>query len=498
FSYEKGKKVLRDLNLEFPKKSFTLITGSSGSGKSTLALALCGFIPHAFQGKGIMEGELFIEGEEVRTLNISQISQKVALVQQDAENQIVTLNVTNEIAFGPENLCLPSSEIKERVNWALELTELKDLKDRETTNLSGGEKQRVAIASILAMKPQMIIFDEPTANLDPKATSNLVETINHLRKQLNLTIIVIEHKLGSFLSSADRLWVMDDGKITHQFDPANEFYQASELTKKSFPIRPFWNQNPERLPPLEESTKILIVDSVSHAYEKGIEVLKDVSFSCRKGELVGLLGTNGSGKSTLLLSILGLIDPLSGTILVNDKKPGKTASFAQQAGFIFQNPNHMIFETTVNKEVKLALDHLKPPNIPIDYADVLMEKLAIDQYKENTPFGLSFGEKRRVNFASIMSYKPPILLLDEPFVGQDELNVQRIIKIINERLSAGGTALLVSHDPNLVYRYCHRIIFMDKGKIIVNADIEEGFKELEEKGFKHFLPTWWKEARRND
>ncbi|MCG3218302.1 MAG: ATP-binding cassette domain-containing protein, partial [Candidatus Heimdallarchaeota archaeon] len=340
--------------------------------------------------------------------------------------------------------------------------------------------------------------DEPTANLDPNATSKLVETISHLRKKLDLTIVVIEHKLGSFLSSADRLWIMDDGKIIQQFKPANEFHQVNELTKKSFAIRPFWNQSPERLNPLKESKKILIVDSVNHAYEKGKEVLKDVSFSCRKGELVGLLGTNGSGKSTLLLSILGLIDPLSGTIIVNGKKPGKTASFAQQAGFIFQNPNHMIFETTVNKEVKLALDHLKPPNIPIDYADLLMEKLAIDQYKEQTPFGLSFGEKRRVNFASIMSYKPPILLLDEPFVGQDELNVQRIIKIINKSLLAGGTALLVSHDPNLVFRYCHRIIFMDKGKIVVNADIEDGFIQLEEEGYYHFLPTWWKDARKNE
>ena len=274
FSYEEGSKILHDLNLEFPKGSFTLITGPSGSGKSTLALALCGFIPHAFQGRGIMEGELFIEGQEVRSLSISQISQKVALVQQDAENQIVTLNVTNEIAFGPENLCLASSEIRDRVNWALELTELEELKNRETTNLSGGEKQKVAIASILAMKPQMIIFDEPTANLDPKATSNLVETIKHLRKELDLTIVVIEHKLGSFLSSADKLWIMDCGKITHQFEPANDFYEASELTKRSFPIRPFWNQIHERLNPIKEAKKILIVDSVNHAYEKGIEVLK--------------------------------------------------------------------------------------------------------------------------------------------------------------------------------------------------------------------------------
>ena len=124
-----------------------------------------------------------------------------------------------------------------------------------------------------------------------------------------------------------------------------------------------------------------------------------------------------------------------------------------------------------------------------------MEKLSIDQYKDQTPFGLSFGEKRRVNFASIMSYKPSILLLDEPFVGQDEVNVQRIIKIINEQLLSGGTALLVSHDPNLVYRYCHRIIFMDKGEIIVNADIEDGFAQLEKEGYKQFLPTWWKEAK---
>ncbi len=432
FKYEKDW-VLRDITLEIKEEDFILVAGNSGSGKSTLASAISGFL----KGKGEKKGNIFFKGKNVDDYELFDLAKNIGVVQQDPENQICTLNVTDELSFALENMRLDKKEIEKRITWALSIVGAENLKDRDTFSLSGGEKQKIAIASILAMKPEVIVFDEPTSNLDPKVTLEIFDVIKKIRKKSTIAVIVIEHKWEYILKYVNKIALMENGRL--------------KLVKTLQP--PEYKKIKRRI-----GKRILEIKNLECSYGTK-KVLNGISLEARENEVVGIMGENGSGKTTFLMCLMNYLD-YSGKIFVNGKeiKNKKTSKIAEDVGFIFQNPNHQIFESSVVKEAEFALKNFEKRGD----VEHLLEKSHLKKYENKNPFRLSYGEKRRLNIISILSYSPKIILLDEPFIGQDHENVKRIMEML---LGKNNLILMVLHDSKIAENYCSRILLFEDGKI---------------------------------
>ena len=440
---------MKDINLTIGTSEFITLTGPSGCGKSTLCLLTCGFLP---QEGDEFQGTIRLGRQDVRDHSVYQLSRWIGIVQQDPEAQLCTLNVMDEVAFGPENFLMSKEEIDERVEWALDVVGAKHLLSRETTNLSGGEKQRLAIASILALEPKAIIFDEPTSQLDPKGSAQIFSIIANLQRRTKMTIIVVEHKLRQVLPLSSRVVVMDQGRILLDA-PADEIMEHRSMLQSVGVRLP--GQDWISKPPREENGhdgEILRIEGLYMTYPEGKRVLEGVDLSIKKGEKVGLMGDNGSGKSTLLLNILGLEKAKSGKILLNGKDAGRMSmkERAKTIGFIFQNPNHQIFESTVMKETLFATENFgMDATESLEKSRELLESCNLGQYMERHPYGLSYGEKRRLNLASIFIYEPRLLLMDEPFIGQDLNNLNQLMSLTDDFTGKGGGVLMVLHEPEI-------------------------------------------------
>ena len=485
--------ALGDVNLTIRDGEFVIITGPSGSGKSTLCLCMCGFIPQGYNGD--FKGKVMINNKDTKEHGVFELSREIGIVQQDPESQLCTLNVIDEVAFGPENFLLPEEEIAKRIDWALKVVGATHLKDRETSTLSGGEKQRLAIASILALKPDIVIFDEPTSQLDPKATAQIFSIITNLQHQTNMTIIVVEHKLYQILPFSSRVIVIDKGNIIIDA-PSGELITYHDRLKEMGVRLPFQRRK-EKTSALnvhDSAETMLEVKNLSVKYPRGNAVLKNVTFNVKKGEIVGLMGDNGSGKTTLLLSILGLKKPFSGRIMLNGRDAAKMSftEHARQIGFIFQNPNHQIFEINVLKETTFAPTNFgENEKQSEEKALKLLSAFNLTPYKDRHPFGLSYGEKRRLNLASIFIYEPNLLLMDEPFVGQDFKNIQQLMMWTNGFVGQGKSAIMVIHDPEIAEMYCNRLVFLKEGKTLVDEPTERAFLKLAELGEEEYTPQIW-------
>ena len=365
---------------------------------------------------------------------MGELSQKIGIVQQDPESQICTLCVEDEIAFGLENLCYDKKEIEKRIDWALSIVDGLYLKKRDTNSLSGGEKQKVAIASILAMKPDVIIFDEPTSNLDVDTTKEIMKVIRKIKKKADVSAIVIEHKWEHIYPYVDTVYEMNAGYLQKIETPPHSVCRG----RKSIPGNP-----------------VLELKNVTFSYDAPL--FKGVTMHALKNEVVGIMGANGSGKTTLLLCIMHFL-PYTGDILLKGEsiQNKRTCDIARNIGIVFQNPNHQIFENTVLKEVEFA-----PKNFKVGTdTDYLLKKAGLTPYKDSNPFKLSYGEKRRLNIVSVLSYHPDILLLDEPFIGQDYENVQKIMDLVK-----GTTSVIVLHDPFIAEMFCNRIYELKGGEL---------------------------------
>lgn len=490
--------ALDKINLQVYPGQFLTITGPSGCGKSTLVLCLAGFIPHAYGGS--MQGAVYIQGRDTRDYPAGGLSGIVGLVQQDPEAQLCTLTVNDEVAFGPENLCILPEEIRERAYFALQSVGALDLKKRKLHTLSGGEKQRVAIASVLAMKPSLLILDEPTANLDPSCTKEVLQTLEALREELEIAIIVIEHRLERLASITDRLLLMDNGKIVEEsasveshkrYVPTVNILDTGRCNGcANFPQRQgeaagYFEKEDEKLP-------LLSVENLKVGYE-GRDVLSGISFFAGPGETLAVMGDNGSGKSTLLLALLGVLKPVEGKIYMNkeDVTRMKVARRAREMGLTFQNPNHQIFENTVAKEAafpSLFLSKKTRQEIELK-VDQLLEEFGLLHYKDKNPFTLSLGEKKRLTLVSVLAYFPGILILDEPLVGQDSYRLGLLMSALQEHRACGGITLMTCHEPNVIVSCCQRILFLAEGKLVINAPVDEALMRLAEMGRDEYLPS---------
>ena len=456
---ERDLPAIADLSEQVQPGETIVIAGPSGSGKSTVCRVLSGFIPGLIPAT--VSGEVQFAGRSVWETGQEVLAASIGLVQQDPDSQICTLNVWQEIAFGPENLGLPREEIRQRVETAIRAVGAENLVDRNTTTLSGGEKQRVALASILAMRPRVLLLDEPTANLDPAGARDLFELIRRMAADEGTSLVIVEHRLRPLLILQPRLVVMDRGQVVERRT------HREHLDLGALGLRGTWQAQPR---PVQTGAPLLQLRNLT--FEYGSPLLRDVSIDLPAGQILGIIGPNGGGKTTLLRLIAGLEEPRSGTI-------GRSQE--TRIGFVFQHPHHQIFERTVRSEILL--------DGPLS-EDRLIERLrearllGLDQA---APLSLSLGEQRRLTLVTALSRDPDLLLLDEPFIGQDRRNVIWILSRMEEIRAAGGGLIVVSHDTELLSTIADRLLFVDHEETIF-GDPSTVFERLRQSGRDVYCP----------
>ena len=503
--YYPGSKnpAIENVNLKVRRGEFIIIAGPSGGGKSTLCRILLGLIPHYYGGR--LYGKVVVEGIDVVRSNMRELVGKVGMVFQIPENQMVNLLVEEEIAFGPENLLLPPEEINERISWALNTLRINHLRQRLTYTLSGGEAQKVALASVLALKPQILILDEPLANLDPLSAKEFLEILHSFWRENNVTVILIEHRLADAIRYAQRIIVLDksiiaegeprklveEGVLEKHGIEIPSISKASKLLginkvpltiNEALPVysklikynncNPHFNIEGENNKP----DPIIIVENLWYTYPSGEHALRGVNLRIHRGEFIAIVGANGAGKTTLIKHFNGLLKPTKGRVIVfgMDTRKHSIAELSRYVGIVFQNPLHQFFEETVEKEVMFTVKNMKVKNGEEKVKEILKE-LKIYHLRDKSPHEISAGEQRRLAIASILVYEPEVIVLDEPTAGLDyRLKHELLNIIIDKMLRKDKTVVMVSHDMEfLANAPLNRIIVMEKGKVILSGHPRE-------------------------
>lgn len=515
FTYKNSDvEVLKDVNLSIEEGKFTVIMGRTGAGKTTLAMLPNGIIPQLVEGT--VKGTIIAAGKDSSKYRVQTMAREIGLVLQDPETQIFGRTVDEDTAFGPRNYLVPRDEIKERIKSALNKVRLDGYEKRQTSQLSGGEKQRLAIAGILAMDPSIIILDEPTSELDPIGREEIYSTMVSLQKDQKKTVVAVEHSSQEISEKADSIVVLSDAHVVWQGSP-KDFFRELDLVER-YGIKPLpvskvgWELYKkgfiakEEIPltvddayslvlrlldgrklgfspveaPRQERTKLIEVNDVHYQYDKSKEALKGVSFDIYEGDYVALIGQNGAGKTTLAKHFNSLFKPTSGKILVcgKDTRNEEPNTLAEQIGYVFQNPDNQIFSTSVYKEMEYGLKALKLSEEEMSKRIHEIAKLLdIEKVLEDHPFSLGKGERQRVAVASILVLKPKILVVDEPTTGQDWDGIQNMMKLIDELHANGTTIVMITHDMDVVATHANRVIVMAKGSMVADGSVRDVFKQ---------------------
>jgi energy-coupling factor transport system ATP-binding protein len=451
-----GTNSLNDVNLKVKEGEFILVLGRSGCGKSTLCRALNGLIPHFYGGR--ISGHVVVDGKDTRDHAPSDFANIVGMVFQDPENQLVMTNVENEMAFGMENTCVPTEVMKERVQQYAEYLDLTRFLTRFIPELSGGEKQKVAMASILAMRPKYIVLDEPTSQLDGDNAVLFLEFLRQMNRELGISVILVEHRVERCIDYPDRIIIMDKGTIVKD-GPRDEMIA---YMKGIGLLNPPESRN---VPIPDGNPDIIEADDVCFGYE-GREVLKCLGLKVRTGELVSITGDNGSGKSTLMKNLNGLLRPRTGDVRIGGKSISgmTTASIAKTVGYLGQNPNDYLFEESLEAELKFTLRNIKVDEKEWDERIAWALKiLDMERYIKRFPRDLSCGERERAALASILVARPKVLILDEPTRGLDQWNKAKLGDILEKLRAEGQTTILVTHDYRFIAEYSSRVLRLKDG-----------------------------------
>ena len=455
--------VLQDIDLDIRQGEIVLITGPSGCGKSTLAYTLSGLIPHAIPAR--LAGQVEINGLETKSHSLQEIVQQAGIVLQNPASQLFHLRVEDEVAFGPRNLGLEVEEVHRRTNWALKATSLEEFRDCKPSELSGGQKQCVAIASILAMRPRVLILDEPTASLDVPSTHRVLETLRTLRNDHNVTIVIVEHRLADVARLADRLVLMENGRVVAEGLPRKILDNSERL--KNLGLRRLTDEPQAAWEALiepdgqyvEEREPLLTLENVSAGYHRK-KVIQHVDLTLYPGDFTALVGNNGTGKSTLGLVAAGLLKPMEGSVrYLNGKVPKPGLDVAM----LFQNPTDQLFTDSVDEEVGFGPRNYRCFD-PVGHMQILLETDLL-AFGNHRPLHLSVGQQQRTVLGACLGLRPRLLILDEPTLGQDWGHLQRLMDFLKLLNRQGTAILLISHDYKLVHRYARRVFLMKKGRI---------------------------------
>nr|BBH93945.1 ABC transporter ATP-binding protein [Thermogemmatispora argillosa] len=519
--------ALEQVQLRLYAGETVLLLGPSGSGKSTLALTLNGLIPHSV-GK-VQSGCVRVAGFDTRQTTVATLAQRVGLLFQDPEAQFVMFTVEDEIAFGLENLCFAPAEMERRISESLALVGLTELRYRRVEQLSGGEKQRVALAALLALEPEILVFDEPTANLDPQGTQEVFALLRRCKEAGRYTIVLIEHRLDELMDLVERMVVLDKrGQVIVDGPPRQVLSEqlatlqelgvwvpqvarlAHALQQQGWSLEPFpltleeaaeallrgggaARFTPHQRPPepasvnghrpvaaaslpdpgvsrLDRGHQEMAIEVRSLSYcAGGRQVLRDVSLAIPRGAFLAVVGANGAGKTTLAQHLVGILQPPRGSIRLLGREltmiPAR--ELTRHVGYVFQNPEHQFITETVEDEVAYGLRVMGLPTAEVrERTRSLLERFGLLPLARANPFTLSHGEKRRLSVATMLAMGQEILILDEPTFGQDEYNATALLELLWQLHSEGRTVVVITHDMSLVAAYAQYVAVMQEGRLL--------------------------------
>ncbi|GIN57069.1 putative ABC transporter ATP-binding protein [Lederbergia ruris] len=493
--------TLHDINLTIYEGERVLIVGPSGSGKSTIGHCLNGLIPFSYKGE--ITGNLKIMRQETKNLDIFSLSKMVGTVLQDPDGQFIGLTVGEDIAFALENDVREQDEMFSIVKDVSKMVDMDDYLQSSLHQLSGGQKQRVSLAGVMVDDVDILLFDEPLANLDPATGKHAIHLIDRIQKETNTTVVIIEHRLEDVLEChVDRIIVVDKGRIVADLTPDELLassileecnireplfvkaakYAGTEVTAESKPshIHTFSVDKDKLLnwfdatnPPewKKKTDPILELENIHLSYSPGREIIHGVSFTIEKGEMVSIAGKNGAGKSTLASLICGFNKPTSGRILFNGKDimNDTIKERAERMGLVMQNPNQMISKHMIFEEVALGLVLRGVPEDEIkERVEKTLKICGLYPFRNWPISALSFGQKKRVTIASILVLEPALIILDEPTAGQDFKHYTEIMEFLSELNEQGITILMITHDMHLMLEYTPRAIVIADGEKIAD------------------------------
>jgi energy-coupling factor transport system ATP-binding protein len=464
--------VLSDVSLAVAQGEFVLLSGPSGCGKSTLALCLAGLIPHTVPAD--LSGSVRINGLDTRLHPPARLARQVGVIFQNPATQLFNATVEEEVAFAPRNLNLTAEEIEVRVRRSLAATGIEHLRWRAVRALSGGEQQRVAIASVLTLQPPVLVLDEPTANLDWRGVKQITSTLARLNREFGLTVIIIEHRLAALASLSTRVVLMDGGRVVADGSPSVVLSDKAQLAVLG--LRYPWLDmdrriEPDDLAPLPAGEEPLVaLRQVTAGYggrgganRAGRRVLSEFDLRLYPGQFAALVGDNGAGKSTIARLLAGVLRPQRGQVAwhaaLRRHSPGR------RVGLLFQNPLHQLVCDRVEDEVTFG-----PANYGLsDDVEPLMAAADLATLRDRRPHILSVGQQQRTALAATLALRPHLLILDEPTMGQDWAHLSRLMDYLVYLHRNGQSILLITHDERLVCRYAQRIIRLADGQVVADG-----------------------------
>ena len=506
FKYNsQAEPTLKNINLKINKGEKILLAGPSGSGKSTIGRCLNGLIPNINQGE--VKGKCLVNGKDITSTSLFDFSFTTSTILQDADSQFIGLTVGEDIAFALENDCQPKDKMHQTVNqWADEL-KIKELLTQSPQSLSGGQKQIVALAGVLVDESPILLFDEPLANLDPASGLKTMAIIDKIQKELNATVIIIEHRVEEVLSQPiDRIILVNEGTIVAD-QPTNELLHSHTLEKigvreplylkaltaanvnlssikelDKISTLPVSEQISDKLAAWTKQTKItkkeadnlplLKLDHVGHQYSKNQPYpLKDISTTINQGDFISIVGQNGAGKTTLCRTICGFISN-EGKITLKDQNLSDLSikERAEKIGYVMQDPNQMISQKMIFDEIALGLRLRNVDEETIKQkVNQTLKICGLYPFRHWPISALSFGQKKRVTIAAILVLEPEIIILDEPTAGQDWKTYTEIMSFLKHINTIGKTIIIITHDMHLMLEYTSRSLAFAKGKLIADT-----------------------------
>jgi len=497
---DRQETAIRNISFEAKAGEVLLIAGASGCGKTTLIRCINGLIPRSYKGE--MTGTVKVFGEDTSKWKLSQISQKIGTVLQDPERQILGTKVLNEVAFGLENLNIPREEILERVDESLKFLKIFHLRERETFTLSGGEKQKVALAGVLAMRPSILLLDEPLASLDPASAQDALDTARFLADQ-GMTILMIEHRVEDVLRiKPERVMFMSEGDIRYLGNLPGLSkvvnYREIKLSAEDIVERAKQDEAPAEIEILPgaagkgaEEEALVKFENVAFGYESDVEVLHDINLEIKRGDVIAVLGPNGAGKTTFVKHAIGLLKPKAGHVLVNGRstKDASVAQIASTLGYVFQSPSHMLFAPTVMEELSFGPKNLRHSKEQIEKeVKEALQIVNLSDNEQDPPLALSFGQQKRVSIAAILAMQSRILVMDEPTAGQDYQNYMSFMDSILG-LPSFEAILFITHDVDLAVIYANRVLIVNDGRLIADGKPQDVLRDFDRLNANRLVPT---------